>query len=53
VSAYTIQGKLGGLALVGISQGALAYNQDLFDTAGLAHPPLDPNEGELDDGEIS
>ncbi len=44
VSAYTIQGKLGGLALVGISQDALAYNQDLFDTAGLAHPPLDPND---------
>jgi ABC-type glycerol-3-phosphate transport system substrate-binding protein len=35
-------GKIWALPLVGISQDALAYNQDMFDSAGLPHPPVDP-----------
>lgn len=37
-------GKIWALPLVGISQDALAYNQDLFDSAGLPHPPVDPTD---------
>jgi len=37
-------GKVWALPLVGISQDALAYNQDLFDSAGLPHPPVEPSD---------
>ncbi len=37
-------GKLWALPVVGLSQDALAYNQDLFDAAGLPYPPIDPND---------
>jgi ABC-type glycerol-3-phosphate transport system substrate-binding protein len=45
IQTFTDQaGKIWALPLVGISQDALAYNQDLFDSAGLAYPPVDPND---------
>ncbi len=38
------EGKIWGLPLVGISVDALAYNQGLFDSAGLSYPPVDPTD---------
>jgi len=44
VDTFMDKGKLWGFGLVGVSQDALAYNQDMFDAAGLAHPPVDPTD---------
>jgi ABC-type glycerol-3-phosphate transport system substrate-binding protein len=41
VDYWKQNGKLWALPLIGISVDALAYNQDMFDAAGLAHPPSD------------
>jgi multiple sugar transport system substrate-binding protein len=37
-------GKIWAVPVVGVSQDVLAYNKDLFDTAGLPAPPLDPTD---------
>jgi multiple sugar transport system substrate-binding protein len=44
VEFFTLNGKIWGLPLVGISVDALAYNQDLFDAAGLPHLPTNPDD---------
>lgn len=44
VDTFLDQGKLWGFGLVGVSQDGLAFNQDLFDAAGLPHPPVDPTD---------
>ena len=44
VDFFTLNGKIWGLPLVGISVDALAYNADLFDAAGLPHPPTNPDD---------
>lgn len=44
VDFFTLNGKIWGLPLVGISVDALAYNADLFDAAGLAHPLANPDD---------
>ncbi|HEV7213808.1 MAG TPA: extracellular solute-binding protein [Chloroflexota bacterium] len=37
-------GKIWAVPVVGVSQDALAYNKDLFATAGLQPPPLEPTD---------
>ena len=44
VDTFMDKGKLWGFGIVGVSQDALAVNFDMLDAAGLAHPPVDPND---------
>jgi multiple sugar transport system substrate-binding protein len=45
ISTFTdAAGKIWAVPVVGVSQDALAYNKDLFNTAGLQPPPLDPTD---------
>jgi len=44
IDFFSLNGKVWGVPVVGISVDALAYNQDMFDVAGLAHLPTDPDD---------
>lgn len=44
VDFFTLNGKIWGLPLVGISVDALAYNVDMFNAAGLAALPTNPDD---------
>jgi multiple sugar transport system substrate-binding protein len=44
IDYFTQGGKLWAMPVVGVSVDALAYNQDLFDAAGLAYPPTNPDD---------
>jgi len=44
IDFFTLNGKIWGLPLVGISVDALAYNVDMFNAAGIAPLPTNPDD---------